>query len=127
MLIKVSAGDAGAIRRVLYLVLPSDDYSKVTHRLPDYLCLLEAPTKLIYLRLREGAGVDLRFGRMYLTRRLLAERLRSLEAQGFIVRLPRRTAFAPPQPRRSGPASASAVSSAGGSRGTGNGPRSGPG
>src|SRR5437773_4094611 len=33
-----------------YLVLPSDDYSKVTHRLTDYLCLLEVPTKLIYLR-----------------------------------------------------------------------------
>lgn len=89
ILIDVPSHDLATIRRVLYLVLPSDDYRQVVADVASHVCLFTsmpgaAPgsATMVYLRLR-GPDVGLRMRKMYLTRRFLAERLQYLGALGF--------------------------------------------
>lgn len=97
VLLRTSPDDAEMIAKALYLLLPSDDYTKVVGHAADYLCVMQAPWKeevdgtlvtgsLVNLRLRQAPGSDLRLASAYLTRRYLAERLRSLDAGGFTVK-----------------------------------------
>ena len=87
ILIDVPSHDLATIRRVLYLVLPSDAYRAAVADLGRHLCLLTmaadaASRPMILLKLR---GPDAVTGtrRVYVTRRFLAERLRALETLGF--------------------------------------------
>lgn len=86
ILIDLPATDLPTIRRVLYLVLPSDDYGQIARDLERHLCMLAAGAPgappMVYLRLR-GPDVGLRMQKTYLTRRYLSDRLRFLGALGL--------------------------------------------
>ena len=95
-LLRTQPDDTETIAKALYLLLPSDDFAKVVAQPSVYLCTMQAPWKeevngtlvtglLVSLRLRQPPGSDLRLAREYVTRRFLAERMRSLDAGGFTV------------------------------------------
>ena len=105
VLLRMAPDDTESIAKALYLLLPSPDYAKVVTHPAAYLCTMQAPWKeevdgtlvsgtLVNLRLRQAPGSDLQIAHAYLTRRYLAERLRTLDAGGFTAspHSPRRTA-----------------------------------
>jgi hypothetical protein len=97
VLLRMAPDDTESIAKALYLLLPSPDYAKVVTHPAAYLCTMQAPWKeevdgtlvsgtLVNLQLRQAPGSELQIAHAYLTRRYLAERLRTLDAGGFTAK-----------------------------------------
>lgn len=96
--IEADPADAATLRRVLYLLLPSSDFSRVMARPADYICVAEAVWKdalpstgrrpsTLRLNLLEGPGARLQFGNEVMTRRALAQRLQRTALIGYEAKL----------------------------------------
>lgn len=102
-----TAQDWPTLRRVLYLLLPSNDNRAVTAAPADYLCRMEAVWKpagpdgrhpeVVRLGMATGGGKGLALAGTYMTRRAYAERLQRLDGQGFIVNMGLHSCDAPKQ------------------------------
>lgn len=79
------------LRRILYLLLPTQDWRKLVEDYSSYLCRLDSwpgkySTRAVRLSLRSEAGRQLAIADTFLTRRALSERLQRLGALGFEAR-----------------------------------------
>jgi hypothetical protein len=96
ILIRVPTNDLYSIKLALYMVLPTDDFRQIERaaasgRLADYVQPWrdivqpreDTTNYVAHLSFTNGAGAQLRFPKMFLTRRFLAERLRHLNTAGF--------------------------------------------
>lgn len=90
--------DVATLRRVLYLLLPTSDFSRVMARSADYVCVAEAVWKeplastgrrpaTLRLSFLEGPGAGLQFGSEFMTRRALAQRLQRTALIGYEAKL----------------------------------------
>jgi hypothetical protein len=84
------------VERALYLLLPTQDWQRVSAEPTRYICELPAEWKphgehdkaptVLRLSLVDGPGAELNLGRVYLTRRTYAERLQRLDVVGLTAR-----------------------------------------
>jgi hypothetical protein len=96
--VELAASQWAALRRVLYLLLPSRDFRRVVAAPATYLCRMDAVWKpvvdpatgrpqVVRLALSSGDGATLALANAYLTRRAFAERLQRLDTMGFGARM----------------------------------------
>jgi hypothetical protein len=91
--VRVAPEDTNSLRRALYMILPSDDFIRVTPNLADtnYFTRVLDPFKtvegqtnyMVHLNLKEPPGSALRSRNQYVTGSYLTERLRYLGVAGF--------------------------------------------